>query len=86
MPFNSFSVVHLLLGMGPTLKNGFISIESPLERTKFSLESSYELEIVSGREMGLVSTSLLSTGVHLAQTYDDPVCAGTSCVHQSCCV
>ena len=36
--------------------------ETPLEKTKFSFASGYQLEIASGLGMGRVSTSPLSTG------------------------
>ena len=52
MPWSLLCVGHLLLGMEPGLQ---------LERT-FSSVSGYQLEIVSGIGIGLVSTSPLSTG------------------------
>ena len=38
---SSFSVGHLLLGMGLSLKSGFVHSETPLEKTNFSFGSSY---------------------------------------------
>ena len=38
---SSFCGGHLLLGMGLSLKNGFVHSETPLEKTNFSFGSSY---------------------------------------------
>lgn len=38
----SFSIDHLLLGMGLNLESGLFPSEFPLEKTNFSLASGYE--------------------------------------------
>jgi hypothetical protein len=47
----SFFVGHLQLDMQPALGSSLFPHETPLEKTKFSLASGYQLNIASGLGM-----------------------------------
>ena len=82
--------MHVLLGMGISLKMVYFPSLTPLEKKEFFILDAYQLQIASGLGVGHISTLLPVPESYLVQPLSDAMHAATVSVslyvQLSCCV